>query len=120
MIKPFDGGALQGIEKALKSSDLNLTPMIDGKFIRLNVPSLSEERRTQLVQQVKKSGEHAKVSIRNIRRDSIKHLEKEEKDKWITEDDVTLGKKKIEDATKSFVETADELVKHKSDEILLE
>ncbi len=118
VIKPFDGGALQGIEKALKSSDLNLAPMIDGKFIRLNVPSLSEERRKQLVQQAKRTGEHARVSIRNIRRDSIKHLEKEEKDKRITEDDVTLGKKKIEDGTKGFIVTVDELVKHKSDEIL--
>ena len=118
VIKPFDGGALQGIEKALKTSDLNLTPMIDGKFIRLNVPSLSEERRKQLVQQAKQTGEHAKVSIRNIRRDSIKHLEKEEKDKVITEDDVILGKKKIEDATKGCIETVDDLVKHKSTEIL--
>ena len=118
VIKPFDGGALQGIEKALKKSDLNLSPMIDGKFIRLNVPSLSEERRKQLVQQAKQTGENAKVSLRNIRRDSIKHLEKEEKEKVITEDDVTLGKKKIEDATKGFVQTIDDRVKHKSDEIL--
>ena len=118
VIKPFDGGALQGIEKALKTSDLNLAPMIDGKFIRLNVPSLSEERRKQLVQQAKQTGEHAKVSIRNIRRDSIKHLEKEEKDKVITEDDVTQGKKKVEDATKSFVQSVEDLVKHKSTEIL--
>jgi len=120
VIKPFDGGALQGIEKALKKSDLNLSPMIDGKFIRLRVPALSEERRKQLVQQVKQSGEHAKVSVRNVRRDGIKHLEKEEKDKLITEDDVKLGKKKIEDSTKSFVDKIDSVVKLKSNDIMEE
>jgi ribosome recycling factor len=120
VIKPFDASALQGIEKAIKSSDLSISPMIEGKFIRLNIPALSEERRKQLVQQVKQAGENAKVSIRNIRRDSNKHLEKEEKDKVITEDDTKLGKKQSDDATKDFTKKVDDLVKHKSDEILLD
>lgn len=120
VIKPFDATAVQGIEKAIKSSDLSMSPIIDGKFIRLNVPALSEERRKQLVNQVKQSGEQTKVSIRNVRRDANKHLEKEEKDKLITEDDLKQGKKNVDDLTKKSVDKVDELVKHKSDEILLD
>lgn len=120
MIKPFDAGALQGIEKAIKSSDLSIAPIIDGKFIRLNIPPLSEERRKQLVNQAKQTGENAKVSIRNVRRDANKSLEKEEKESIITEDDLKGGKKKIDDMTKTYVDKVDEMVKHKSDEILLD
>ena len=120
MIKPFDAGALQGIEKAIKSSDLSIAPIVEGKFIRLTVPPLSEERRKQLVNQAKQTGENGKVSIRNVRRDANKHLEKEEKDSIITEDDLKAGKKRIDDLTKSYADKVDELVKHKSDEILLD
>lgn len=119
IIKPFDAGAVQSIEKAIKSSDLSIAPVIEGKMIRLNIPPLSEERRRQLVNQAKQTGEQAKVSIRNIRRDANKHLEKEEKDSVITEDDLKLGKKDIDDLTKEFVDKIDDMVKHKSDEILL-
>jgi ribosome recycling factor len=120
MIKPFDAGALQGIEKAIKSSDLSISPTIEGKFIRLNIPPLSEERRKQLVNQAKHTGENAKVSVRNVRRDANKHLDKEEKDSLITEDDLKSGKKQMDDLTKSYVEKVDQMVKHKSDEILLD
>jgi len=120
VIKPFDAGALQGIEKAIKSSDLSIAPIVEGKLIRLNIPPLSEERRRQLVNQAKQTGEQCKVSIRNIRRDANKHLEKEEKDSVITEDDLKSGKKNIDDITKEFVEKVDELIKSKSDEILLD
>jgi ribosome recycling factor len=120
MIKPFDAGALQGIEKAIKSSDLSIAPVIEGKFIRLSIPPLSEERRKQLVNQAKQTGENAKVSVRNVRRDANKHLEKEEKDSIITEDDLKGGKKHMDDLTKSFVDKVDQMVKHKSDEILLD
>ena len=120
IIKPFDAGALHGIEKAIKSSDLSMSPIVDGKFIRLNVPALSEERRKQLVHQAKQSGEQTKVSIRNVRRDANKHLEKEEKDKVITEDDLKQGKKNIDDLTKTSVNKVDDLVKHKSDDIMLD
>ena len=118
VIKPFDAAAISEIEKAIKSSDLSIAPIVDGKFIRLNVPPLSEERRKQLVQQAKQNGEQTKVSIRNVRRDANKHIEKAEKDKVITEDDMGLGKKQIDDITKAFVDKVDELVKAKSDEIL--
>ncbi|MHC4536776.1 MAG: ribosome-recycling factor, partial [Planctomycetota bacterium] len=93
---------------------------VDGKVIRLNIPALSGERRKQLVQQAKQTGEQTKVGIRNIRRDAIKHLEKQQKDKLITEDDLKNGKKQADDITKKYSDKVDELVKSKSDEIILD
>jgi ribosome recycling factor len=120
VIKPFDPASLKEIEKAIKNSDLSIAPIVDGRLIRLSVPPLSEERRTQLVAQAKQTGEQAKVIIRNIRRDAIKHLEKQQKDKLITEDDLQIGKKQIDDVTKKYSDKVDEIVKHKSDEIMLD
>lgn len=118
VIKPFDPASLKDIEKALTTSDLNLPPMVDGKVIRLNVPPLSTERRQQLANQVKQSGEKAKVSIRNIRRDANKQLEEEQKDKAITEDDRDKGKKDIDSLTKEHIDKIDDLIKKKSNEIM--
>jgi ribosome recycling factor len=120
VIKPFDPASVKEIEKAIKTSDLSIAPIVDGKIIRLNVPSLSGERRKQLVQQAKQTGEQAKVSVRNIRRDANKHLEKQEKDKLITEDDLETSKKQIDDITKQYIDKIDELVKNKSNEITLD
>ena len=118
VIKPFDPASLKDIDKAIKSSDLSIAPQIEGKFIRLNIPPLSEERRRQLVQQAKQAGEQTKVSIRNVRRDANKNIEKQQKDSQITEDDLQLAKKQIDEITKDFTETVDKLVAHKSDEIM--
>jgi ribosome recycling factor len=118
VIKPFDPASVKDIEKAIKSSDLSIAPLIEGKFIRLNIPPLSEERRRQLVQQAKQTGEQTKVSIRNVRRDANKQLEKMEKDSTITEDDLKLGKTQIDDITKDFTDKTDQLVTHKADEIM--
>ncbi|MCU0916552.1 MAG: ribosome recycling factor [Planctomycetes bacterium] len=118
VIKPFDPASIKDIEKAIKSSDLSIAPIIEGKFIRLRIPPLSGERRKQLVQQAKQAGEQAKVSIRNIRRDANKTLDKQEKDGEITEDDRDSAKKQIDDLTKEFTDRADGLVTHKADEIL--
>jgi len=120
VIKPFDPASIKEIEKAIKASDLSIAPIVDGKVIRLNIPALSGERRKQLVQQARQAGEHAKVGIRNIRRDANKHLEKQQKDKIITEDDLKNGKKQTDDVTKKYVDKVDELVKNKSDEIMLD
>jgi ribosome recycling factor len=120
VIKPFDPGSIKEIEKAIKASDLSIAPIVDGKVIRLNIPALSEERRKQLVQQAKQTGEQTKVSIRNIRRDANKHLEKQQKDKAITEDDLEKGKKQVDDITKQYIDKVDELIKNKSDEIMLD
>jgi len=120
VIKPFDPASVKEIEKAIKSSDLSIAPIVDGKLIRLNIPPLSEERRKQLVGQAKQMGEQAKVSIRNIRRDANKQLEKEQKNKIITEDDLDKGKKQVDDITKEYVDKVDLVVKNKSDEIMLD
>jgi ribosome recycling factor len=120
VIKPFDPASTKEIEKAIKNSDLSIAPIVDGKLVRLHVPPLSEERRRQLAQQAKHAGEQAKVSIRNVRRDANKQLEKEQKDKLITEDDLQAGRKQIDDITKEYTDKVDLAVKNKSDEIMLE
>jgi len=120
IIKPFDPTSVKEIEKAIKNSDLSISPIVEGRMIRLNIPSLSQERRKQLVSQAKQLGEQTKVSIRNIRRDANKKLEKEQKDKVITEDDRDDGKKNIDEITKQYSSKVDELVKSKSDEIMLD
>jgi len=120
VIKPFDPGSVKEIEKAIKNSDLSIAPIVDGKIIRLNIPPLSGERRAQLVQQAKQTGEQTKVGIRNIRRDANKQLEKQQKDKIITEDDLKHGKKLVDDKTREYTDKVDEVVRHKSDEIMLD
>ena len=120
VIKPFDPSSVREIEKAIKSSDLSIAPVVDGKIIRLNIPPLSGERRAQLVQQAKQAGEQTKVVIRNLRRDANKHLEQQEKDKTITEDDLEHGKKFIDDKTKFYADKVDEVIRHKTDEIMLD
>ena len=120
VIKPFDPSSIKDIEKAIKNSDLSIAPIVDGKIIRLSIPSLSEERRTQLVAQAKNLGEQTKVIIRNIRRDTNKLLEKQQKDKTITEDELEKGKKQIDDIIKKYTDRIDSVVKNKSDEIMLD
>ena len=120
VIKPFDPASIKEIEKAIKTSDLSLAPIVDAKLIRLSIPPLTEERRKQLVGQVKQIGEQSKIGLRNIRRDANKHLEKQEKDKLITEDDRKKGNKQIDDMTKKYTDEIDHAVKHKSDEIMLD
>lgn len=120
VIKPFDPVSVKEIEKAIKSSDLSIAPIVDGKVIRLNVPPLSEERRKQLVAQAKQVGEQAKIGIRNIRREANKQLEKGKKDKVITEDEMEKGRKQIDDVTREYTDKVDSVVRAKSDEIMLD
>jgi ribosome recycling factor len=120
VIKPFDPACVKEIEKAIKNSDLSIAPIVDGKIIRLNIPPLSEERRRQLIAQAKQTGEQSKVTIRNLRRDANKQLEKQEEDKLITEDDRDKGKKQIDELTKKYTDEVDRIIKHKSDEIMLD
>lgn len=118
MIKPFDPASIKEIEKAIKNSDLSINPISDGKVVRLNIPALSGERRTQIAGQVKQLGEQSKVSIRNIRRDANKRLDDEEKAKTITEDDRDHGKKEIDDLTKLYTDKIEKAIKTKTDEII--
>ncbi len=118
MIKPFDPTAAEAIQKAIQKSDLGLTPQSDGKIIRLVVPPLSEERRKQMSKMVKELGEKAKVSIRNIRRDSNGVADREEKDKEISEDDKKGIREEIDRLTKESEGKVQDLVDKKTKEVM--
>ena len=120
VIKPFDPASAKEIEKAIRNSNLSIAPIVEGKLVRLNIPPLSEERRQHLVGQAKQLGEQTKVSIRNIRREANKQLEKQQKDKVVTEDDLQVGKKQIDDITKKYSDKVDVIIKNKSNEIMLD
>ena len=117
LLKPFDPGTLKDIERGIRSSELGITPMSDGKVIRLPIPPLSGERRQQLLSQVRKLGEAQKVAIRNVRRDANKNLDTEEKDKKISEDDSEGAKERIQEMTRKFETQVDSLVAAKAKEI---
>ncbi|MEJ2682944.1 MAG: ribosome recycling factor [Candidatus Sulfobium sp.] len=117
-IQPWEQRIIPDIEKAIMKSDLGLTPMNDGKLIRINIPILTEDRRKQLVKVVRKRTEEAKVAIRNIRRDANDELKKLEKDKHLSEDDAKKEQEEIQKITDSFVKKADEILEHKEKEIM--
>ena len=117
VVKPFDPGTLKTIEKTIQSSDLGITPMADGKVIRLKVPALSGERRTKLIAQVKKMSEASKISVRNARRDGNKAVDKIEKSHDISEDNRDDAKDDIQSMTKSHEKQIDEAMAKKVAEI---
>ena len=117
-IQPWEQRIIPDIEKAIMKSDLGLTPMNDGKIIRINIPILTEDRRKQLVKVVRKRAEEAKVAIRNIRRDSNDELKKLEKDEHLSEDEVKKEQEEIQKITDSFVKKTDEILEHKEKEIM--
>lgn len=114
----FDRGAVQGIEKAITTSDLNLTPQTEGTVIRLRLPELTEERRKELVKVIRKEAEEGKVAIRNLRRDEIDSLKTQEKSKEITEDDLKRGQEEVQKITNEFIDKIDAEVKSKESEIM--
>lgn len=117
-IQPWEQKIIPEIEKAIMKSDLGLTPMNDGKLIRINIPVLTEERRKQLVKVVKKEAEDAKVAVRNIRRDVNEDLKKLEKEKHISEDEIKKEHDEVQKITDSYVKKVDELLEHKEKEIM--
>jgi ribosome recycling factor len=117
-IQPWEQRIIPEIEKAIMKSDLGLTPSNDGKFIRIGIPPLTEERRKQLVKVVKKRAEEAKIAIRNIRRDSNEELKKLEKEKHLSEDDAKKSHDEIQKITDSYIAKVDEVLKHKENEIM--
>lgn len=117
LIQPWDKSALSSIEKAILKSDLGLTPNNDGMIIRISIPMLTEERRTDLVKMVKKSGEEAKVAIRNVRRDANDESRKREKID-ISEDESRRLQDDIQKLTDRFVADVDKLVVTKEKEIM--
>ena len=118
MISPWDATTLKSIEKAILTSDIGINPQNDGRVIRLAFPPLTEERRKEIVKEVKKMAEENKVAIRNTRRDALEKLKSLKKANTITEDDVTNGEKKIQTITDKFCKEIDELAAIKVKEIL--
>lgn len=118
VIQPWDASTLKEIERAILTSDIGINPQNDGRVIRLNFPPLTEERRKEIVKDVKKTAEEAKVAIRNLRRDSLDKLKALKKDNKITEDDESNGEKKIQNLTDKFCKEVDDLELVKEKEIM--
>ena len=118
VVAPYDKGALQGIERAIQSSDLGLTPQNDGKLIRIPIPPLTEERRKELVKHVKKVAEDHKIGVRDARRSAIGMLKDLESEGSVPSDERHRADKKIQDLTDSHVTKIDEMASQKEEEIL--
>ncbi|MBQ1437509.1 MAG: ribosome recycling factor [Ruminococcus sp.] len=117
-IQPWDISVLRPIEKAIQTSDIGINPQNDGKMIRLIFPPLTEDRRKEIVKDVQKISEDTKVQIRNVRRDTIEKLKTMKKGGELTEDDLKLGEKKIQELTDKFTKQVDKLSADKQKEIL--
>ena len=116
-IQPWDASVLKAIEKAIQTSDLGINPQNDGKQIRLNFPPLTEERRKELIKGVSKTGEEAKVALRNIRRDAIEKFKAAQKKSEMTEDELHEGEEKMQKLTDKYVKEIDGMVAKKSKEL---
>jgi ribosome recycling factor len=117
-IQPWDPSVVQAVEKAIQKSDLGINPMSDGKLIRLAIPSLTEERRKELVKVVRKIAEEGRVTIRNIRRDANEALKKQEKNKDVSEDAARKGMERIQELTNRMIKGLDDLLAKKEKEIM--
>ena len=118
VIRPYDQSVLKDIEKAIRSSDLGMSPNNDGKMIRLQVPPMSGEQRQKMVTRIKKMAEEAKVAIRNVRRDANKNFDQAEKAKEMTEDERDKGKEEVQTLTKKFEDRVTEMSDKKAKEVL--
>lgn len=118
LIQPWDAKMLKEIEKAIQKSDIGINPINDGKVIRLVFPTLTEERRKELIKVIKKQGEESKVAIRTIRREAINEYKQMEKKSEITEDDLKDTEKDIQKLTDKYIEEIEKTVEDKNKEIL--
>ena len=118
VVQPWDKSQLKPIEKAIQTSDIGITPTNDGNVLRLAFPQPTEDRRKELVKQVKKFGEEAKVTIRNVRRDTMEKFKTMKKNNEITEDDMKDYEKDIQKLTDKFCDTVDSVVSEKEKEIM--
>ncbi|MBR3641128.1 MAG: ribosome recycling factor [Oscillibacter sp.] len=118
LITPWDASALKNIERAILESDLGINPQNDGRSIRLNFPQLTEERRKELVKQIRKYAEGGKVAVRNIRRDAMENFKKQEKSSEITEDELKLAEKEMQKLTDESCKKIDDLLAKKEKELL--
>lgn len=117
-IQPWDPKVISSIEKAIQKSDLGINPNNDGKIIRIAIPPLTEERRKEIVKQVHKRGEEAKVSLRNIRREGNEEMKKLEKEEHVSEDATKRALDEIQKITDSYTKKIDEIVAHKEEEVM--
>src|ERR687896_2754786 len=117
-VQPFDPGSMKSIERAIQESDLGLTPSNDGKIIRLPIPTLTEERRKELVKVVRRVAEDGKVAIRNVRRDVMHHLRELVQNGEVGDDEERRAEDRVQKLTDEHVKAIDELMKHKEAEIL--
>ena len=117
-IQPWDPKVISDIEKAIQKSDLGLNPGNDGKIIRIAIPPLTEERRKEIVKQVHKRGEEAKIALRNIRRDGNEEMKKIEKEEHISEDETKRSIEEIQKTTDTYIKKVDEVVSHKEEEVM--
>ena len=118
LIQPWDANALKSIEKAIQSSTLGINPQNDGKFIRLLFPQLTEERRRDLIKQVYRFAEEAKVSVRNVRREAMEVYKAMKKKSEITEDDMKDAEKDFQELTDKYCKNIDEMSAKKEKELL--
>ncbi|AVQ32873.1 ribosome recycling factor [Staphylococcus muscae] len=118
VISPYDKTSLKEIERAIIAANLGVNPTSDGEVIRITVPALTEERRKELVKDVKKAGENAKVSVRNIRRDANDSLKKQEKNGEISEDELRVSSDEVQDVTNEAIKEIDQLVADKEKDIM--
>ncbi len=118
VIQPWDASILKEIERAILTSDIGINPNNDGKVIRLAFPELNEERRKELVKDIRKTAEEAKVAVRSIRRDGIDEFKKKQKDAEITEDDLHTAEEQIQKITDKKVEEIDSILENKEKEIM--
>ncbi len=118
LIQPWDGGTVDAVRKAIEESKLGITPMVDGKMIRLPIPPLSEERRQDLVKAVRRMAEEGRVSIRANRRHAMDELKKIQKSGEITEDQLVTAEKEVQKLTDQYVEQIEKAVTTKEAELL--
>ena len=118
VITPWDATTLKNMEKAILASDLGITPMNDGKTLRINFPQLTEERRKELTKKVAKMGDDAKVAIRNIRREANDAAKKLKKDGEMTEDELKASDKSVQDLPDKYVATVDTVTARKNKELM--
>ena len=118
LIQPWDASAVKLIEKAILNSDLGINPQNDGKAIRLTFPRLTEERRKELVKQIRKYAEGGKVAIRNIRRDAMETFKKKQKASELTEDDLKIAEKDLQKLTDDMCKELDALLEKKEKELM--
>ena len=118
LIQPWDASVLKDIEKAILASDIGINPNNDGKVIRLVFPELNEERRKELVKDIKKMAEEAKVAVRAVRRDGIEEAKAEQKEGNITEDELKQAENEVQKMTDKSVEEIDEILAKKEKEIM--